>query len=1121
MTAFAPSLTLRLLDTPSLSLGQQALPALPPLDAALLALLALDGAQARQSVAALLWPEADVSGAATNLRQRIFRLKRLAGQVVVQGDRTIALAEGITHDLQHYAEQLAANPQHGRGELLGGLSFSAHEALSAWLTAQRETLGQTRARVLAQGAQEHVSRGQHTAALACAQAWVHHAPLQEQAHRLVIQLLHQLGDRAGALAAYRRCEQLLQTELGVEPGPATSELLAQVMEASAPANAPAPSIPLALLRPPRLVAREQAWKRMAQSAAQGQVLVLEGEAGMGKSRLLADFMSSQAGWCRVAGMPGDSAVPFSLLARLLSLGTAQWGRLSEDWVGRELARLAPEAGTPASDAFALLRLQQAVRIALLEWQRLGLAGVALDDLHHADASSVELLLPMAGTTSELGLPWLIATRGGVASSASSASALQALPKTVLLALDLQGVAELVSTLSLDGVRADSWAPALLQRTGGNPLYMLQTLTAAFEARTLQDGAVQADWPLPNSLTALLVARLERLSPAARAIARLACVAGSDFTLELACKLLDTQPATLADPWLELQAAQVMNEGRFAHDLIRDATAEITPLVVRRLIHAQVAQALEQAGSPPGRVAEHWDEAHKWLEAARAYESAASQAQAHGATQDELHKLQAATRCYRAAGSTDTDSAAFQTEFKALELAIGLTQLSDETALACEALLAAASTDHERAQAHVLLAYYWCERYEPAKGLAAAQTALQLAQACGQAALTLLAAQRLGGALSRLGRYAEAVEAMRPVASNLQSLSMDERLNWLTDFGLTLDYADQRTEALQVFDTVIAEAKAHQRWAVAAAALSPKSNALVVLGHTAAGQAAMEESLALCRRAGIEGAGLLVDEATSAGNLRDLGQFGAYLQRAEGLPQALRDAGSDFWAANAEHDLATAYAWLGRADLALRALSSPVDGLSPIMRAARLATRARLARDYGVGSAGPRPQALLQQALSLLDEAQVLSRSQIRLSIALQSARDDTPEVGLQTATALQAEGLKRQNLMLAANADCVRMRLLLALDDTQTASQVAGELLQRLESAGPPAGIYPAELWWLAWQSLQLHRPQLAQSTLNHAVQWLRQTSSHQVPALFQESFLLRNPVNAALLAAAQRSGTQ
>jgi DNA-binding SARP family transcriptional activator len=1130
---FAP-LKLRLLDTPTLSVGALTLPALAPVDAALLALLALQGAQARQQAAALLWPDADAAGAATNLRQRIYRLKRLAGRVVVQGDRSITLPEDLEHDLQGYAELLAANPLHGRGALLGTLHFPGHEALSGWLAAQREALAQLRCRVLSQGAQAHAEQGRHTQALDFAQAWVHHAPLNEQAHRLLIQLLHQQGNRAGALAAYRHCENTLRAELGVQPGATTGELLAHLLEPGVPAPAQALAMPMALLRPPQLVARRGHWRQIAQAVAAGQTLVLVGEAGLGKSRLLGDFVSSRVGWCRVAGSPGDAALPFAMLARLLSLCTALWGRPHEEWVGRELARLAPEAGTPSSDPFALLRLQQAVRAALRGWQTRGMAGLAMDDLHHADASSLELLLPMAtaapqtpqapnvlqgpGTTQadEPGLPWLMATRPA---AVAAVPGLNGLPRLDLSPLSLPEVQDLVASLALDGVRPELWAPALLQRTGGNPLYLLQTLAAAFEAGTLQDGALQAHAPLPASLGALLAARLEKLSAPARSIARLACVAGPDFTLALACQLLSAQPAALADPWLELLAAQVMHDGRFAHDLIRDATVSITPPEVRGLIHAQVAQALGQAGAPPGRVAEHWDAAGRWPEAASAYEQAAVLARAHGAVADELAKLQAATRCHRATATAQATAAAFASEHRALELRVANTQLGDDTLQGCEALLATSGSDEQRAQAQVLLSYYWSQRYEPALGLPAAQSALQLAQACGNPALVLRAAQRLGGALTRLGRHEEALQSLRGAAADLRALPLDDRLDWMSDFGQALDYADQRSEALLAYDAVINEATAHKRWAVAAAALALKSLALLFLARTGQGHQAMEQSLAMSRQAGYEGAGLLVDEMTCAGNQRDLGHFSAYLQRAESLPQALRDAGNAFWAANAEHDLATAYAWLGRADLALRMLAGTTDGLPALMRAARLATRARLARDYGVGTAGPQPQALLQEALALLDEAQAPGRSHLRMAITLQTARDATPAAGLAAATQLQDEGLQRQNLMLATSAACVRLRILQTCGDTLAAAGVASDLMHRLGDGDAPAGTYPVELWWLAGQALLPHQPALAHATLARAALWLRHTARHHVPPIYQESFLARNPINAALLLAVQRLG--
>lgn len=93
------AVSLRLLHAPCLVIDGQAEHALPPNDAALLAMLALDGPSPRAKVAAMLWPEVDSEHAHNNLRQRLFRLRRVAGRDVVVQGATLALAPGIGHDL--------------------------------------------------------------------------------------------------------------------------------------------------------------------------------------------------------------------------------------------------------------------------------------------------------------------------------------------------------------------------------------------------------------------------------------------------------------------------------------------------------------------------------------------------------------------------------------------------------------------------------------------------------------------------------------------------------------------------------------------------------------------------------------------------------------------------------------------------------------------------------------------------------------------------------------------------------------------------------------------------------------------------------------------------------------
>jgi len=86
---------LRLLDAPRIEWDDGRTHALERKDAALLAMLALDGPLPRARAAALLWPDAADGQARGNLRQRLFRLRRLAGRDLVEATDTLRLAPDI------------------------------------------------------------------------------------------------------------------------------------------------------------------------------------------------------------------------------------------------------------------------------------------------------------------------------------------------------------------------------------------------------------------------------------------------------------------------------------------------------------------------------------------------------------------------------------------------------------------------------------------------------------------------------------------------------------------------------------------------------------------------------------------------------------------------------------------------------------------------------------------------------------------------------------------------------------------------------------------------------------------------------------------------------------------
>ena len=116
--------------------------------------------------------------------------------------------------------------------------------------------------------------------------------------------------------------------------------------------------------------------------------------------------------------------------------------------------------------------------ALLEQQQ-RLRVVALDDLHFADAASLQMLQALLDEGGG-SLHWALAYR-----PAEAGSALQALHagllehaqlQPVLLApLDIDAVAALVDSLGLEGIQGAALAPGLWRRTGGNPLFVLETV----------------------------------------------------------------------------------------------------------------------------------------------------------------------------------------------------------------------------------------------------------------------------------------------------------------------------------------------------------------------------------------------------------------------------------------------------------------------------------------------------------------------------------------------------------------------------------------------------------------------------------------------------------------------
>src|SRR6185312_11001947 len=345
---------------------------------AMLAYLAVTGhPQSREVVAALLWPEFDIDRSRAALRRTLSTLRSALGDRFVAADRTsIALdLAGAWFDLAEF-RRTAALPSAGsaalgravdlhRGDLLAGFAIRSSAAFDDW---QRLALD----------------------------------PLHEPAHRRLIERYAAAGRRADALQQYRRCVRVLDRELGVRPLAETTELYNAVNEGCTPAATEAPAAVAAPAQP--LVGRAAPWRRLVELytsiAATGCLAVIEGESGVGKTRLadevVAAFHERGAPAITARASAGERGLPYGLLAQLLR---AAVDRLDGDvpaHCSEEAARLLPELGpAPAAsleDPGARLRFLEAVcQLIALACDGPSPGVVMVDDLHWSDPASLDAL----------------------------------------------------------------------------------------------------------------------------------------------------------------------------------------------------------------------------------------------------------------------------------------------------------------------------------------------------------------------------------------------------------------------------------------------------------------------------------------------------------------------------------------------------------------------------------------------------------------------------------------------------------------------------------------------------------------------------------------------------------
>lgn len=258
--------------------------------------------QSRARLAALLWPDQPDDKARSNLRWSINNLANLLPNAVAATRHTVQFRPAPTFwvDLLDFTQLLHENQLHTlaaavelyRGDFLAGITVDDSADLEVWLLQTRESWRQQVITTLERLSKAHVAQQQPTTAQTYLSRLLSLQPWHEDAHRQLMQLLAENGQRSAALAQFELCRKILAEEVAAEPAAETLALYRQIQAGAFDQAAPPPIISAPVRQP---LPREQTpFVGRAQQVAQLTELILSqkrslvsllGEGGIGKTRL--------------------------------------------------------------------------------------------------------------------------------------------------------------------------------------------------------------------------------------------------------------------------------------------------------------------------------------------------------------------------------------------------------------------------------------------------------------------------------------------------------------------------------------------------------------------------------------------------------------------------------------------------------------------------------------------------------------------------------------------------------------------------------------------------------------------------------------------------------------------
>jgi predicted ATPase/class 3 adenylate cyclase len=574
----------------------------------------------------------------------------------------------------------------------------------------------------------------------------------------------------------------------------------------------------------RFVGRQTELETLRQALTQaetghGQLVALVGEAGVGKSRLVYEFVHSHhtRGWLVLesASVSYGKATPYfpvlDLLRRYCHRDDTDDTRTVRAKVTGQIltldaalqdtipALLALLDALPEDSPFRQLdppqrrqRTLEALRRVLLWESRVQPLLLVFEDLHWIDAETQALLDRLVESLPTARVLLLVNYRpeyqhGWGSKTYYTQVRLDPLPPA--------SAGAVLDVLLGDGAGAQQAAPLqalkqlLIARTQGNPFFLEESVRTLVETGILVgergDYRLTQDLPtiqVPATVHAVLAARLDRLPPQEKRLLQTAAVIGTEVPLPLLQAIAELPEDTLQRGLAHLQAAEFVYEARlfpehaytFKHALTHEVAYGSLLLERRRELHGRIVEALEalhadRLAEQTERLAHHALRGEQWDKALSYCRQAGEKAMARSAHREAVESFEQALSALSHLPEThDTVEQAFDLR---LALRSALYPAGDFGRLLAylreaEALAEALDDPRRLGQVSVFLSHFFRLMRAHDQAIAAGQRALALASASGDVVLQALAHYYLGTAYYEQGDYRRASDCFRQAVASL-------------------------------------------------------------------------------------------------------------------------------------------------------------------------------------------------------------------------------------------------------------------------------------------------------------------------------------------------------------------